>query len=147
KFHNIGIPQAGDHVPTVSECTTTLCNCAELTASACLPSGAFAGLKKLKAAAYSRCAMVDCPTDGSPPDSYMGAWRTPSLRDVAMTAPYMHDGVFATLDDVIWHYDQGGNQGSLGQSELFPLDLSAGDRDDLVAFLQTLTGEPGPKDL
>jgi len=147
KFHNIGIPQAGDHVPTVPECTTPQCNCADVSASTCLPSGAFAGLKKLKAAAFSRCMMTDCPTDGAPPESDMGAWRTPSLRDVAMTAPYMHDGVFATLDDVVWHYDQGGGQGMLGQSEITVLLLSAQDRDDLVAFLETLTGEPGPKDL
>ena len=72
-----------------------------------------------------------------------GAWRTPSLRDVAMTGPYMHDGILATLSDVIWHYDQadgvaaarGTSLGSIGS-----LRLSADEREDLVAFLSSLTG-------
>ena len=72
-----------------------------------------------------------------PDNDLKGTWRTPSLRDVAMTAPYMHDGVFATLAEVVWHYDQG--QGA----ELAPLNLSGSDRDDLVAFLESLTGKPG----
>jgi cytochrome c peroxidase len=40
--------------------------------------------------------------------SLKGAWRTPSLRDVAITAPYMHDGYYRTLEDVVWHYNNGG---------------------------------------
>jgi cytochrome c peroxidase len=79
--------------------------------------------------------------------SLLGAWRTPSLRDVAMTGPYMHDGVFATLADVVWHYDQGGTGGGLGEVEIAPLLLSAEDRADLVSFLQTLSGQPGPAEL
>jgi cytochrome c peroxidase len=67
------------------------------------------------------------------------------LRDVALTAPYMHDGSLATLADVVWHYDQADSSGTLGVSELSPLLLTAQDRDDLVAFLNSLTGEPGPK--
>ena len=41
-------------------------------------------------------------------DTLKGAWRTPSLRNVALTAPYMHDGRYATLQEVIWHYNTGG---------------------------------------
>jgi cytochrome c peroxidase len=64
-----------------------------------------------------------------------------------MTAPYMHDGSLATLSDVVWHYDQADSSGTLGTSELSPLTLSAQDRDDLVAFLESLTGEPGPTEI
>jgi cytochrome c peroxidase len=73
-----------------------------------------------------------------------GAWRTPSLRDVALTGPYMHDGIFPSLADVVWHYDQGIAANDIGPVavELKPLFLSAQDRADLVAFLQSLTGRP-----
>ena len=88
------------------------------------------------------------PAPPAPQPRWIGAWRTPSLRDVALTAPYMHDGALSTLADVVWHYDQGGAEGNaIGTSELAPLLLSAQDRDDLVAFLQTLTGVPGPATL
>ena len=78
-----------------------------------------------------------------------GAWRTPSLRDVALTAPYMHDGVYRTLDEVVWHYNQGGFAPVGGDKapELHPLLLSDRDRADLVAFLQTLTGKPDRPEL
>ncbi len=82
-------------------------------------------------------------------DSFKGAWRTPSLRDVALTAPYMHSGQYATLEEVIEHYDRAGRPidgalggelvGEIGRS-MIPLDLSAGERADLVAFLRTLNG-------
>jgi cytochrome c peroxidase len=73
-----------------------------------------------------------------------GAWRTPSLRDVALTAPYMHDGVFASLADVVWHYDQGAAANDIGPvaAEIKPLYLSARDRADIVSFLQSLSGRP-----
>jgi cytochrome c peroxidase len=73
-----------------------------------------------------------------------GAWRTPSLRDVALTGPYMHDGIFPSLSDVVWHYDQGVADNDVGPPavELKALLLSAQDRADLVSFLQSLTGHP-----
>jgi cytochrome c peroxidase len=73
-----------------------------------------------------------------------GAWRTPSLRDVDLTSPYMHDGIFASLADVVWHYDQGAVANDIGPAaaEIKPLLLSQRDRADLVAFLQSLTGRP-----
>jgi len=161
KFHDIGIPQTGAHVPTVAACVTAKCDCVSEggTSGACLPLGAFAGQEKLAAQAFRRGTIYDdnfaanpgvvpAPAPVEPDPRWIGAWRTPSLRDVAMTGPYMHDGLFATLGDVVWHYDQGGGEGSAsGTSELSPLHLTAQDRDDLVAFLQTLTGIPGPPDL
>lgn len=62
-----------------------------------------------------------------------GRFLTPSLREVAHTAPYMHNGVFPTLEEVVNFYDRGGGPGAEG---LRPLGLSAGERSDLVAFLR-----------
>ncbi len=71
------------------------------------------------------------------------AYKTPMLRNVARTAPYMHDGSLATLDAVVAYYDRGG-AGAPGQSPLIkPLGLSAQERLALVAFLRTLDGETG----
>jgi len=74
-----------------------------------------------------------------------GAFRTPSLRDVAETAPYMHDGSLRTLKEVVDFYVGGGN----GNPQLDPLirpltNLTRQERGDLVAFLEALTGvDPG----
>ena len=64
-------------------------------------------------------------------------FRTPTLRDVARTAPYMHDGRFASLADVVDFYDRGGGPGRTG---LNPLGLSEGDKQSLIAFMESLTG-------
>jgi cytochrome c peroxidase len=66
------------------------------------------------------------------------AFKTPSLRGVAGRPPYMHAGQFATLDQVIDH-DARAPEGVDGHTELTPLDLSAAERADLVAFLKTLS--------
>ena len=73
-----------------------------------------------------------------------GAFRTPTLRNVTLTAPYMHDGVLATLDDVIAFYDAGGGAvpGLTGR-EIGPLHLSPQERKALVAFLVSLTDTTG----
>ncbi|MDQ3946276.1 MAG: c-type cytochrome [Actinomycetota bacterium] len=71
-----------------------------------------------------------------------GAFRTPTLRNVALTAPYMHDGVLATLEDVVAFYDAGG--GTVpggGGPEIGPLNLTQRERKALVAYLQSLTDE------
>ena len=66
-------------------------------------------------------------------------FRTPSLRNVAKTQPYMHDGALTTLGDVIAFYDRGG-PGYPGQDpRIRPLGLSQAERDDLEAFLESLT--------
>jgi cytochrome c peroxidase len=69
-----------------------------------------------------------------------GAFRTPSLRDVAGTAPYMHDGSVRTLPDVVAFYDRGGNRNPNLDGVIQPLRLTAAERRDLVAFLEALTG-------
>ncbi len=68
----------------------------------------------------------------------MGKFSTPSLRDLKYTAPYMHNGMFATLDQVVDFYDRGGGTGSV----LKPLSLSATEKKALVAFLESLSGDP-----
>ncbi len=72
-----------------------------------------------------------------------GAFKTPSLRQVTRTAPYMHDGSFATLEQVIDYYDAGGQANPALDSRIRPLHLSAGERRDLLAFLASLTGKVG----
>ncbi len=192
RFHNIGIPQTGDHVPTIEDCPAgSPCNCTPgAEAASCLPSGAWAGAMKFAESGFRR----DNPTWSDAPDSVepclttqiavtpdcasepdptlKGAWRTPSLRDVALTAPYMHDGYYQTLTDVVQHYNQGGvpsaadtfqlplcGSGNAGGSapcmdagapaphlavQIKPLDLTNDEVADLVAFLGTLTGAPLP---
>jgi cytochrome c peroxidase len=71
-----------------------------------------------------------------------GAFKTPSLRDVALTAPYMHHGVYTTLAEVVEHYDRGGDVKDNLSPNISPLNLSAQDKADLVAFLKSLTGAP-----
>lgn len=92
---------------------------------------------------FSDAAPDDCAglrflvTEGATLD---GAFRTPTLRNVAETAPYMHAGQFATLEEVVRHYNEGGLQ-MLGHNELSPLGLSEGEASQIVAFLRTLTQE------
>jgi len=69
-----------------------------------------------------------------------GKFKTPSLREVARTAPYMHDGSLASLDDVVDFYDGGGKPSSRLDPEVHPLGLSANEKHDLVAYLRSLTG-------
>lgn len=68
------------------------------------------------------------------------AYKTPSLRNVALTAPYMHDGSLPTLEAVIEFYDRGGIDNPGKSALLAPLRLSAQERAALVAFLKSLTG-------
>lgn len=75
----------------------------------------------------------------------LGAFKTPTLRNIALTAPYMHDGSLASLRDVVDHYNNGGASKPGAQANAFlsggirPLGLSEAQKDDLVAFLLSLT--------
>ena len=192
-YHNIGVPQTGDHVPTVVDCPqgSARCDCtAGAETSSCVPAGAWAGWRRLVEDGAARVVAnrfattsftrnsewADNATD--PGDyciqtdaSYKGAWRTPSLRDVANTGPYMHDGYFLSLDDVVWHYNVGGSASGTnpfpdnvepdpnapaaafpvcepsgrprGRAvQVKPLALTDGEMSDLVEFLKTLTSAP-----
>jgi len=74
-----------------------------------------------------------------------GAFKTPTLRNIAETAPYMHDGSLKTLRDVVDFYVGGGNSNEGLDKEMKPLNLTRSERDDLVAFLESLTGEAPPQ--
>lgn len=67
----------------------------------------------------------------------IGKFQTPPLRELKYTAPYMHNGVFATLEEVVDFYDRGGGKGA----SIKPLGLSADEKKALVAFLLTLSGD------
>lgn len=91
---------------------------------------------------YSGAAAADCQelafvkAEGG---ELQGAFRTPTLRNVADTAPYMHNGRFKTLGEVLAHY-RDAPAAAAGKSELTPLDLSDADLAHLEAFLKTLSG-------
>lgn len=140
QFHNIAIPQSGDNVPEMDQ-------------------GRAAGVMKLIAdkfncaGPYSDRADKDaCPVNFvDPMGAEVSAFKTPTLRSIAQTAPYMHTGNFATLEEVIRHYDAGGAPyGTFegAKDELLrPLSLEAVDREALVAFLRALDGEALPAEL
>ncbi len=72
----------------------------------------------------------------------IGAFKTPTLRDIANTGPYMHDGRHATLAQVVAFYDQGGIQNELLDETMGKkLNLTAQEKADLVAFMEALSGE------
>ncbi|HSG91064.1 MAG TPA: cytochrome c peroxidase [Pseudomonadales bacterium] len=71
----------------------------------------------------------------------VGRFRTPSLRNVALTAPYMHDGSLATLEAVVDYYAAGGSGDPDADPRIVPLDLTPAERADLVQFLEALTGD------
>jgi cytochrome c peroxidase len=71
----------------------------------------------------------------------LGRFRVPSLRNIAVTAPYMHDGSLATLEEVIDHYDRGGLGHESTDANIHPLRLTPGEKRDLLAFLRALTDE------
>ena len=65
-----------------------------------------------------------------------GAFKTPTLREIARTAPYMHDGSLASLEDVVDFYDKGANPNPQLDEEIFPLKLTDQEKSDLIVFLK-----------
>jgi cytochrome c peroxidase len=159
-FHDVGVPQTGPGVPTLADCAAGAVPCDCVAGKNCLPWGAYNGLVWQRDTGPSWWALLDGGNDDAahvahaPPrepfdPAIRGAWRTPSLRDVALTAPYMHDGVYRTLEEVLWHYNSGGRgvaATAVGTAsvKLKPLSLTDTELADLAAFLRTLTGAPLP---
>lgn len=119
------------------------------------PSGAdmgrFGGIRELRASPYSLLGIHnDDPAKAAgtatrhvdPQHRDFGEFRVPTLRDVARTAPYMHNGSLATLRDVVRHYSRfdPDRLHADGEAILKPLALADAEIDDLVAFLESLTG-------
>jgi cytochrome c peroxidase len=135
KFHNVGCPQEGDHAYATDV-------------------GHYNGIADLKADVFNRAgAFSDQPDDShvrdlTAIDADIGSFKTPTLRNVAKTAPYMHDGVYGTLWDVVNHYNFGGATGAYSGTRevaIAPLLLDSREVDDLVEFLRSLSdGDPLP---
>jgi cytochrome c peroxidase len=65
-----------------------------------------------------------------------GSFKTPGLRDIDKSAPYMHDGSLKTLEEVVEHYNKGGIRNPQLDEEIFPLELTAQEKADLVTFMK-----------
>ncbi len=74
-------------------------------------------------------------------DSDLALFKVPTLRNVSVTAPYMHDGSISQLEDVIEHYNSGGKNHPHKSTVLKPLHMTASEKANLIAFLQTLTDD------
>ncbi len=135
EFHNIGCPQQGEYVLPEDD-------------------GRMKGIAQVKADIFNRAGVYSDKVDNShlvnlsASDVELGQFKTATLRNVAKTGPYMHDGVYNTLWDVVNHYNFGGATGSyVGTKEITISPLLLDDRElgDLVAFLQSLSdGDPLP---
>jgi cytochrome c peroxidase len=71
-----------------------------------------------------------------------GAFKTPTLRDIDLTAPYMHNGAYRTLEQVVDHYNRGGDDRQNLDPNIKPLRLTDQEKKDLVQFMKTLSGKP-----
>jgi cytochrome c peroxidase len=136
QFHNLGLPQTGPHVPTTD-------------------NGRFADITSLLASGFNTSGTwSDDQNTGrlnglsaTPPDSTKGQFRTASLRNIAVSGPYMHAGQIATLEGVVAYYDRVASvTPAVGTVDplLHSLSLTDAEKADLVAFLGTLTSAPLP---
>ena len=69
----------------------------------------------------------------------IGKFKTPTLRNISLTAPYMHDGSIKTLEEVVEYYDKGGDQNQYIDAAIFPLKFTEQEKTDLVEFMKALT--------
>ncbi len=136
-FHTTGVPQTGPNVVTTDKgrynaVPAVLAN--SYNGEGMFSDDVAAGTMKLAGLTQDM--------------SQLGEFRTKSLRHLAMTAPYFHNGSAATLQDVVNFYNMGGGAASFSGTKdprLVPLNLSASEQADLIEFLQTaLLGDPVP---
>ncbi len=133
-FHNIGVPQVGSKVPATDEGRAA--GIPQVLGDRFNRNGDFSDTKQNTHLTGLAAAAKD-----------QGAFKTPTLRSIAKTAPYMHTGHLATLKDVVEFYNKGGEaSGYVGtkDSSMQPLGLTAAEVNDLVAFLQALDGATLP---
>jgi cytochrome c peroxidase len=78
---------------------------------------------------------------GHKSDQSFGAFKTPTCRNVALSAPYMHDGSMKTLEEVMDHYNKGGNPNPALDKDMKPLNLTEQEVADVIAFMHALSGE------
>lgn len=139
EFHNIGVPTLDRNPPR--------------------DAGRLAGIDAVRSDAFNAASVYsDDPKGDRARDlgqlvktsEMWGEFRTPTLRNVARTAPYMHQGQFATLREVLHYYSTLEGTvpaGHHGEQVIKPLHLTDGEIDDLLAFLETLTGADVPETL
>ncbi|MBE4746607.1 cytochrome-c peroxidase [Corallococcus sp. ZKHCc1 1396] len=135
KFHNLGLKDAGagkrGHADAVEPLLSWKFNAAGLFSDA--PAGMDA----------ARLPTLRTQVQGKP-DEVVGAFRTPTLRNVALSAPYMHTGAEKTLEDVIDFYNEGGDpEGTftgVRTVSIVKLDLSTEEKQSLVTLLKSMTG-------
>jgi cytochrome c peroxidase len=148
-FHNLGVPQVGNHVPATD--TGRFGDIPKLLGNAYRGEGMFsddmaAGAAKLDEVRANETGGMDAMF--APLDSTKGKFRTTGLLNIAETGPYFHDGSMRTLKDVVAFYNRGGGDAGTFSGAKDPkivaLGMSDGQMDDLVAFLKTLTGEQPP---
>jgi len=125
-FHNIGVGIAGIDFDTIARKAVDA-----VVAGASIDELA---ISNEKASALGRFLVTREPR-------HMGAFKTSQLRNIALTAPYMHDGSEATLADVIEYYDIGGNPNAYLDGGMRPLGLTAQEKADLVALLESFTSD------
>lgn len=138
EFHDIGVPNAPDLGPDAGRVDGVT----RLTRDEFQAGGSFSDDPQSEAARTT--AFLD------PNASVRGQVKTPSLRNVATTAPYMHQGQLATLADVVRYYSTLEGRTPPGPDDekiLAPLNLDERESADLVAFLEALTGQPLPPEL
>jgi len=138
-FHNIGVPQTGQYPPATDDGRSGgLYGGENVVTNIFNRAGDFSDDKSITKGDHLQ------PTQ--PPRLTIGQFKTPSLRNVSKTAPYMHDGVYQTLWEVVNHYNFGGSTGPYSGTKdpaLAPLLLTDGELGDLVEFLRALDdGEP-----
>jgi cytochrome c peroxidase len=138
--HNLGLAQIGPNVPT--EDLGVFSGFPQLRRNTFNAAGDFSDNVEIGMAHLSTL-----PTEM--PETEKGKFRTATLRNVAQTAPYMHTGALPTLRAVVEYYNKGGERGNPGVKDrkIEELGLSDTEIDDLVSFLETLTGEAVPAPL
>jgi cytochrome c peroxidase len=134
-FHNLGIPQTGENVPAQ--------DAGRWDARALFLQSAFTGAGAFsddQDAGAEHLAEIQGLTE----QESVGAFRTKGLRELTLTAPYMHAGQLESLRAVVEAYNRGHDAPPVGTKHpaIVPLHLTQAEVTDLVAFLETLTGEP-----
>lgn len=138
KFHALGVPQTGPKVPA-----------SDLGRYADVPALLTSALNT--AGSFSDDTTTGKLTGLAQTDAQKGQFRTPTLRNVALSAPYMHSGQHATLAEVVTFYAAGGGEppdaGFTKDPDVKAFTLAGTDSADLVAFLESLTGDAIPATL
>lgn len=149
KFHNIGCPQQGLNVPTLDvgrQFGVSFNKNGYLDENGKPAGGGAAQDVMTRGGPFSDEKVDDHLRALDLSDTRtLGAFRTPTLRNVEKSQPYMHNGVYQNLWDVVAHYNFGGGTGSFsGQKEsaISPLLLTNDEMDDLVEFLRSLSDGP-----